>query len=540
MHLFRPALLLVTVFLVPTVLWPQFTEPFTFGGSGNENGYQLVSDQEGGFFLAGTLDAAYAPLGTPLPMYGEEDFLLGRMNGSGEWQWVKSGGSFLDDEVRVMRRMPDGGILVAGTFWLEFTYDDLTLETTDNIEGIFLVRINADGSWQWGKVINGTNLKGINDVKIGAAGEIYLTGYFAEGLSFEDLELQATGKNDAFLLELNSDGILQHWQQLGFKGTTRGQTIALHPNGGYYWGGVYDDTLRVDTTELYANTFDRDVFLARFDGDGNPLWARRAGGVFEEELIAMEADASGDLLATGFLIGVMTLSEAISVQSRNGIPDIFLFRYNDAGEALWARSIGGELIDLPTDLLLRGDELLIGGTYQQRVAWDGLSSSVTAGVNGFVAGFDAATGAGSWLATVSTDEFAFVRALELDADDRLFALGSFSGVASMGSFSISSPEQYDMFLTQVDPALTATFEPETFPGLRIFPNPVQDMLLLRAATDQLVTVRIVDAQGRVRWTGRDRLLSTPVNVSNLEAGSYWLVIYRDNKFTTKAFSIAGH
>ena len=79
-------------------------------------------------------------------------------------------------------------------------------------------------------------------------------------------------------------------------------------------------------------------------------------------------------LATGFLIGVMTLSEAISVQSRNGIPDIFLFRYNDAGEPLWARSIGGELIDLPTDLLLRGDELLIGGTYQQRVAWDGLSS----------------------------------------------------------------------------------------------------------------------------------------------------------------------
>lgn len=527
---------LVAVFM-PGITSAQFTLPFTYGGAGNENAHHLVSDQLGGFYLAGTIDARFVPLTDPLPIYGEEDFFLGRIDDQGNWQWIKSGGSFLDDEIRVMRRMPDGGLLLAGTFWLEFTYDDLTLNTTDNIEGIFVLRIDEQGNWQWGKVINGTNLKDVNDVKIGNQGEIFLTGYFAETLKFDALELNAAGKNDAFLLQLDGQGNLLNWQQMGYKGTTRGQTIALHPEGGYYWGGVYDDTLRVDTTELYANTFDRDVFLSRFDGNGSPLWARRAGGVFEEELIAMEVDAAGDLLATGFLIGVMTLSETLSVQSRNGNPDVFLFRYNDSGEPLWARSFGGELIDLPTDLCLRGTELLISGTYQQQIAWDGLSSPTTGGVNGFIAGFDAATGNSDWLAPVTTEDFAFVEALDLDASGRLFAAGSFSGSARLGNFTITSPQQYDIFLTEVDPALTVTFSPETFPGLSIFPNPLQDVLYIRSNEERPADIRVIDPLGRIRWERQGQFLSQPINLSDLPSGSYWLIISRDKKFTTKPFTI---
>lgn len=539
MHSFRLLIILFVLLAVlnPKMTFAQFTAPLTFGGAGNENAHHLLSDQQGGFFIAGTIDAPFAPLADPLPAYGEEDFFLGRVDEQGDWQWIKSGGSFLDDEVRVMRRMPDGGLLLAGTFWLDFTYDDLTLETTDNIEGIFLLRIDDLGNWQWGKVINGTNLKDVNDVKISPGGDIYLTGYFAETLKFDTLELEARGKNDAFLLQLNGQGALLSWQQAGYKGTTRGQTVALHPEGGYYWGGVYDDTLRVDTTELYANTFDRDVFLSRFDENGDPMWARRAGGVFEEELIAMEVDEGGDLLATGFLIGVMTLSETLSVQSRNGNPDIFLFRYNDAGEPQWARTIGGDLIDLPTDLCLRGTDLLIGGTYQQQIAWDGLSSPSTGGVNGFVAGFDVTTGASDWLAPVTTEDFAFVEALELDTSGRLFAVGSFSGSARLGNFNISSPQQYDVFLTEVDPALTATFSPEAIPGLSIFPNPAQDILHIRSEEILSADIQVIDALGRKRRQYFGQMLSEPLNLSGLPPGSYWLILSKGKKFTTKPFII---
>lgn len=529
--------LILCLVLLPVISAAQFTTPLIYGDAGNENGHHLISDQQGGFFLAGTTDASFAPIADPLAEYGEEDFFLGRVDALGDWQWAKSGGSFLNDEIRVMRRMPDGDVLVAGTFWLEFNYDDLSLHTTDNIKGIFLLRIDDAGSWKWGKVINGADQREVNDLKIASDGQIYLTGYFSETLQFETLELEAKGKNDGFLLQLDPDGRLVSWQQLGYKGTTRGQTIALHPEGGYYWGGIYDDTLRIDTAELYANTFDRDVYVSRFDATGQPLWARRAGGVFEEELIAMAVTSNGDLLASGFLIGVMTLSEDISVQSRNGNPDIFMFRYAQDGEARWARTIGGELIDLPTDLCLRGTELMISGTYQQQIGWDALSTPFSNGVNGFVASFDAANGNSNWLAPVTTNDFAFMEALELDKENKLFAVGSFSGTAQLGSSELSSPGQYDFFLTEVDPTLTAVYSPETFSGLQLFPNPAQDLIFLETDLEQAVSLQVFDTQGRMRGEHRAHRPGQPLQVEMLEPGTYWLVISLKEKFTTKAFTI---
>ncbi|PHN03026.1 T9SS type A sorting domain-containing protein [Flavilitoribacter nigricans] len=515
----------------------QFAEPLTFGGAANENGYHLLSDGAGGFFVAGTTDGAFTPAGTPLPVYGQEDFFLGRLDAEGNWLWARSGGSFLNDEIRVMRSMPDGGLLLAGTFWLDFTYDEFELSTSDNIRGAFILRTDALGNEQWGKVINGANLREIEDVKIGPEGQIYLTGYFAETLQFDTLELEARGDNDAFLLKLSPDGELESWQQLGYKGTTRGQTLALHPDGGYYWGGVYDDTLRVDTAELYANTFDRDVFVGRFDGDGNALWAKRAGGVFEEELIAMETDEDGNVVATGFLIGVMTLSETLSVQSRNGNPDIFLFQYDETGAPLWARAIGGNLIDLPTDLNLQEDVLYLSGTYQGSIAWDDLSTPTTGGVNGFVAAFDPASGNSQWLAPVTTEEFVFVEALAVDSELGLFAIGSFTGTARLGSFTVTNPGDYDVFLTAVDPGLTSVFSPEAFPELKLFPNPARDRIYLENRENPIVRLQIYDAAGRKRWERHGQLLSQPLNVSTLEPGLYWLVIHLEEKFVTKSFTI---
>lgn len=516
----------------------QFTEPLTFGDNANENAYHLISDRQGGFYVAGTIDGAFAPLDDPLPLFGQEDVFLGQINASGQWQWAKSCGSFLNDEIRVVRQMPDGGLILAGTYWLEFSYGDLQLNTTDNIKGIFIVRTDAQGNSLWGKSINGSDLKEVNDLKVGPEGNLYLTGHFSEVLQFDNLRLEARGDNDGFLLQLDPDGNLTAWKQVGNKGTTRGQTIALHPSGGYYWGGVYNDTLMLDQAELYANTFDRDVFLSRYDASGELLWAQRAGGVFEEELIAMETDPQGRLYATGFLIGVMSLSETLSIQSRNGNPDIFLFSYDPEGNPLWARAIGGDLIDLPTDLCLRADELIIGGTYQQQMAWDDLSTPATGGVNGYIAGFDPMSGSGNWLAPVSTENFAFVEALETDQDGTLFALGSFTGTARLGAFQISSPMQYNGYLTSVDPALTAIASPTFLPGLRLFPNPVvNDQLQLENTGGESGLIQIFDGAGR-KWLERYQpVLSVPMQVNDLPPGIYWLVIRQGRLQTARPFVI---
>lgn len=520
---------MVCLAIMPTLSPAQFTDPLTFGGAGNENGRHIISDSQGGFFVAGTFDAPFAPIDDPLPVYGEEDFFLGRVDGQGNWQWIKSGGSFLNDEIRVLRLMPDGGLLMAGTFWLELTYEGLTLTTSDNIKGIFIIRLDEQGNWQWGKVINGADLKEINDVKIASEGEIYVTGHFSEALQFDTLQMEASGENDAFLLQLTPDGVLESRQQIGYSGTTRGQTIALHPAGGFYWGGVFDDTLRVDTTELYANTFDRDVFVSRYDAAGNPLWIRRAGGVFEEELIAMTTDVEGNLLATGFLIGVMSLSETVSIQSRNGNPDIFLFSYDEMGSVQWARAIGGDLIDLPTDLCLLKDQVIISGTYQGQIAWDAFSTPQTNGVNGFAASFDQSDGAGKWLLPVTTESFAFVEALTLDTQQQLYLLGSFRDDAQLGGLTINSAGQYDFFLAGIAAEITPVLDPVLRPGIRVFPNPSREILYLDGLQEGAsANIRLYNSAGKLVYQGISRNVETTVNLGGLRSGTYWLIVQQGN------------
>jgi hypothetical protein len=535
MHLSPKAYFLFLLIVVPFWGQAQFAEVYSFGEAGNDNGQYLLAGPDNSFFIGGTIDDDFSPLGTPLSLFGEQDIFFGQVDAGGDWLWAAGAGSFLIDELKAMELMPDGGLFLTGTFWLTFQYGTHTLTADDNIKGIFVMRLDAAGNWQWGKVINGADLKEISDAQVDEQGNIYLTGHFSESIQFDDLVLEANGRNDAFLLKLNDSGELQDWQQAGTQGTTRGQTIALHPDGGYYWGGIFNDTLLFDTTQLQANTFDPDLFLIRYSADGTPLWIRKAGGVFEVDLTDMQTDSEGNLLATGFFFGVVTLSENLSIQSRNGNPDIFLLKYNENGALLWARAVGGPSVDQSAVLIQWGEELIVGGRYQEAMAWDGLSVPATSGVSGFVASFAAADGTGNWLYAVETDEFAFVEDLVLTDEDQLFALGSFRGSAQLGQLQINSPAQYNAFLTEVTPGITPAGEPSDALAAHVYPNPVHSTLYLFRPEAKPGTIYIYNARGQVQYQSSSYDLIQTIDFSGLAAGVYWLVVQQENR--RKAFRV---
>lgn len=512
------------LFVLPVLGQAQLADVYTFGGAGNDNGQHLLAGPDNSFYIGGTIDDSFSPLGTELPLYGDQDIFFGQVDEAGNWLWAASAGSFLNDELKAISAFPNGDLLLAGTFWLEFKYKDQMLTATDNIKGIFIIRLDADGNWQWGKVINGSDLKELSDVQIDDDGSIYLTGHFSESIQFDELQLEAGGNNDAYLLKLDGDGDLLDWQQAGTKGNTRGQTIALHPDGGYYWGGIYNDTLLFDTTQLFANTFDPDLFLARFQADGTPLWIKRAGGVFEVDLTDMATDQDGNLYATGFFFGVVSFSDELSIQSRNGLTDIFLFKYDENGAPVWARAVGGDSIDQSLALALTNGELIIGGRYQGSIAWDDLSAPSTEGVSGFVAYFDRDNGAGNLLYVVLADEFAFVEDLLYTAQGQLFAIGSFRGNVQLGGTSIDSPGQYDAFLVAITPNITPVIEPGDSISIKLYPNPVGHTLHLSRHDESPTQLSIYATDGTLIRSLHSTRSTDVIDLSDLPAGTYLIVI----------------
>ena len=92
-----------------------------------------------------------------------------------------------------------------------------------------------------------------------------------------------------------------------------------------------------------------DIFIVKYDGSGNLLWAKRAGGgiylgyYYSEVAFSVSTDPSNNILVTGnfqsFTInfGSTTITNADNTSSTT---DMFIVQYDASGNVLWAKSAG--------------------------------------------------------------------------------------------------------------------------------------------------------------------------------------------------------
>ncbi len=82
-----------------------------------------------------------------------------------------------------------------------------------------------------------------------------------------------------------------------------------------------------------------DVFIAKYDTYGNPIWAKQAGGSGTDAPFAIAADAAGNFFVTGTYQGEATFGSFV-VPGHQSF-DVFLAKYNTEGECKWVAHAGG-------------------------------------------------------------------------------------------------------------------------------------------------------------------------------------------------------
>ena len=90
-----------------------------------------------------------------------------------------------------------------------------------------------------------------------------------------------------------------------------------------------------------------DVFLARYDGAGNQLWIRQFGARSFEIANALAPDGAGGAIVAGYTEGSLGGPSA-------GSDDVFLARYDGAGNQLWLLQFGTNGFDRATALATDG------------------------------------------------------------------------------------------------------------------------------------------------------------------------------------------
>lgn len=189
-----------------------------------------------------------------------------------------------------------------------------------------------------------------NSVTTDVNGNILLTGYYTSpSLSFGTTILtnaDTLGQADIFLVKYDPDGNVLWANSAGGGPNDYANGVATDALGNVYISGYFTSPFITFGTTTLANTSlgKSDIFLVKYDPSGNVLWAKSGGGTDWDYGTGVTTDASGNVIITGYFASSLVTFGTASLVV-SGVYDFYLVKYDAAGNVLWANRGGGSASD---------------------------------------------------------------------------------------------------------------------------------------------------------------------------------------------------
>ena len=245
--------------------------------------------------------------------------------------------------------------------------------------GLVLCALNAaaqPGPY-WAHGYGGAGDDRITAIAQGPGTAQFVCGTFSGTMFYPGGSVAAEGITDVFVACVDTGGVIQWMRTGGGPGPDRATDIAVDAQGRVSVTGQYSGTMQIAGSSLSSNGPSQDLFVARFAADGTGLWARSAGSPQNADIGQRVAvDAAGNTWVAGAfshtaVFGGTILSSTIDpVQQAPGI-DVFLAKYDAAGNLLWARSATCEREEEALGLAVDDEgNSWLAGRFSQQITFD--------------------------------------------------------------------------------------------------------------------------------------------------------------------------
>ncbi|HSH67638.1 MAG TPA: SBBP repeat-containing protein, partial [Bacteroidia bacterium] len=222
-----------------------------------------------------------------------------------DWSWAKRIASTGDDFSQVVCTDVDGNVYVAGGFeGPTMALDSITL--TNAVLGtrdLFIAKYNPAGKIIWAKRAGGISGEFLTSMHIAINGEILITGHFeSPTITFGSTTLTNAGKSDIFVAKYDSNGNVLWAKGYGGTGNDKGESVSTDNSGNVLLTGYYGGkSIAFDSTTLLSNdTTYCDIFITKCDPFGNVVWAQRGSGTLYDFGKGIAADSDGNIFVTGY------------------------------------------------------------------------------------------------------------------------------------------------------------------------------------------------------------------------------------------------
>jgi hypothetical protein len=358
-----------------TYIWTK-----TMGGTGDENGKDIVISPTGDIYMVGYFYSAmdFNPeVGvdnhTPI---GNDDVFITKFNSDGSYGWTKTMGGTGYDYITAITLDSQNNIYVTGAF--ENTVDFDPGAGTDNhtvVGGndIFVTKFNSDGTYSWTKTMGGIYYDTPRSIKVDSLDNVYIAGGFPDTIDFNpgvgvDNHTAMGSTTDIFITKLGSDGSYSWTKTMGGTGNDGAIDILITSQNNIYITGYFKDTVDFDPgagTDNHTSAGNSDIFLTKLNSDGTYSWTKTMGGTGYDEAYKMTVDSAGNIYTTGYFGGTVDFDPGTgtdSIDAGSAWDDsLFITSLDSAGNYLWTRtSTGGDEAD-GYGLAISGTALYITG-----------------------------------------------------------------------------------------------------------------------------------------------------------------------------------
>ena len=146
----------------------------------------------------------------------------------------------------------------------------------------------------------------------------------------------------SFLFSLQTFSQSPNWlwaKSAGFTFNNVANSVTADASGNIIAAGHFVSAITFGSTTL-TSAGDYDMFIVKYDTAGNVLWAKSAGGTAREIARSVATDASGNIIAAGsFESAAITFGSITLTNVAYG--DILIVKYDTGGNVLWAKSAVG-------------------------------------------------------------------------------------------------------------------------------------------------------------------------------------------------------
>lgn len=230
------------------------------------------------------------------------------------------------------------------------------------------------GNWGWAKKLDATDMVRAWDMAYSPfIDAIWVGGQFTGTMSFGGQQYPGVGEPDVYVAKYSLDGQEQWFRNFGSPEEDVCFSIAsgYNDSGNCCFTGYFNGTLSADDVSLTSNGM-WDTFLGKLDVNGNLLWIKSFGGPLNDIGYGLAVDSQDYVVVTGWFAGTIDFGNGVVLSSYGG-SDMFVARFDPQGNCLWARHGGGIGVDygFKVDVDLDG-RIYCTGTASAGANFDGM------------------------------------------------------------------------------------------------------------------------------------------------------------------------